>query len=166
MKEFIEEYFKNVNQYPEFQQFDLLDKKIINFILDTKNICFDQMGIQFIEKKNPKVDILILINELKTFLETQKNVYLKDLVILKQVKKRYSNIGMGMVTIDLRLQSGSIIGLVGENGNGKTTLLRVLAQELTITSGSINYNYEHKDLHDLRTQLIFIPQKYKSLPEA
>jgi cytidylate kinase len=47
MKELVEEYFKNVYQYVEFQQFDLLDKKIIDLILDTESVDFYQKGLNF-----------------------------------------------------------------------------------------------------------------------
>jgi ABC-2 type transport system ATP-binding protein len=155
----MKEYFKNIYQYLEFQQFELLDKKIIDLILDTENTNFYQKGIHFLEKNNQKSDYLELLNELELFLLNKIIPETKDLVVLNQVEKRYSNSGFGMGPINLDLKSGSIIGLVGENGNGKTTLLRVLAQELAITSGSVRYNFDYKDLHDLRTQLIFIPQR-------
>lgn len=39
--------------------------------------------------------------------------------------------------VDLKLQAGSIIGLLGSNGSGKTTLLKLLNGLLTPTAGSI-----------------------------
>ena len=57
------------------------------------------------------------------------------------------------------MKSGEIIGLVGENGNGKTTLLRSLCGDLKPTSGSIKYNFPCKDDYDLRTKLVYIPQR-------
>jgi ABC-2 type transport system ATP-binding protein len=159
MKDLIQEYFKNIYQFLEFQQFELLDKKIIDLVLDTESLELYQKGIDFLELKSEKSDYLTLIKELEMFLSKKSIVNTQDLVILNQVEKKYSKSNFGMGPIDLQLKSGSIIGLVGENGNGKTTLLRVLAQELAITRGEINYNFEYNDLHDLRTQLIFIPQR-------
>lgn len=159
MNELIKEYFKNVYQYLEFQQFDLLDKKIIDLVLDTENVDLYQKGVSFLESNKEKNDYFNFIQELEVFLNQKTIVENQDLVVLNQVEKKYNNSNFGMGPIDLELKSGTIIGLVGENGNGKTTLLRVLAQELAITKGTINYNFDYKDLHDLRTQLIFIPQR-------
>lgn len=39
--------------------------------------------------------------------------------------------------VDLKIQAGSIIGLLGSNGSGKTTLLKLLNGLLTPTEGSI-----------------------------
>ncbi|NEP89664.1 MAG: ATP-binding cassette domain-containing protein [Okeania sp. SIO2C2] len=39
----------------------------------------------------------------------------------------------------LELKFGEITSLVGENGNGKTTLLRIIAGELKETSGTVEY---------------------------
>lgn len=155
----IKEYFQNIYQYLDFQQFELLNKRIIDLILDTENLEFYQKGVLFLEKKNEKQDYLIFIQELELYLSQKKFVAFQELVNLEQIEKKYNKNGFGLGPVDLKVNSGAIIGLVGENGNGKTTLLRVLAQELAITSGKIEYNFEYKNLHDLRTQLIFIPQR-------
>lgn len=62
--------------------------------------------------------------------------------------------------INISVVAGHLIGLVGENGNGKTTLLRMLAKELSISSGRIQYHFQDKeDDYALRSQLIYIPQR-------
>ena len=73
-----------------------------------------------------------------------------------------------MVTIDFKLGSislkinkSNVYGLVGENGNGKTTLLRVLANKLKSTEGIINYNFktDAKSPFQLRSDLVYTPQR-------
>jgi ABC-2 type transport system ATP-binding protein len=59
----------------------------------------------------------------------------------------------------MELRQGEILGLVGENGNGKTTLLRCLCGELYATGGTINYHFKYDDHYDLRTRLVYIPQR-------
>lgn len=64
--------------------------------------------------------------------------------------------------IDIELQRGKIIGLVGENGNGKTTLLRVLSGEISCDEGTITYYYAGEQLttwEAIKTELAFIPQR-------
>jgi ABC-2 type transport system ATP-binding protein len=61
----------------------------------------------------------------------------------------------------VEINKGQVYGLVGENGNGKTTLLRILAKEISFNEGELNYsfNVEPKDEYDLRTKLVYIPQR-------
>jgi len=63
--------------------------------------------------------------------------------------------------VSVEINKGQVYGLVGENGNGKTTLLRILAKEISFNEGELNYsfNVEPKDEYDLRTKLVYIPQR-------
>jgi ABC-2 type transport system ATP-binding protein len=76
------------------------------------------------------------------------------------IQKKYRNGIFSLGPIDLQLKRGMLLGLVGENGNGKTTLLRILAQELKSDSGHVQYHLPNQgSLYDLRTQLAYIPQR-------
>jgi ABC-2 type transport system ATP-binding protein len=64
--------------------------------------------------------------------------------------------------ISIELTKGSIIGLVGENGNGKTTLLRMISGDLAIDEGSIEYYFNGKATKDwqlIKKKIAFIPQR-------
>ncbi|MFL5763321.1 MAG: ATP-binding cassette domain-containing protein [Bacteroidia bacterium] len=64
--------------------------------------------------------------------------------------------------ISLDLTQGTIIGLVGENGNGKTTLLRMICGDLAIDEGSIKYNFDGlatSDWQVIKKKVAFIPQR-------
>lgn len=58
--------------------------------------------------------------------------------------------------ISLSLQKGDKVGLVGQNGGGKTTLLKILAGTLTPASGSVA----------TRSPLYYLPQLEFSLTES
>ncbi|MBA2744850.1 MAG: ABC transporter ATP-binding protein, partial [Flavisolibacter sp.] len=62
--------------------------------------------------------------------------------------------------ISLEVKTGDVIGVVGENGNGKTTLLRSLSGQLAIDSGTIHYKtLSDPDHYSIKQHLAFIPQR-------
>ncbi len=83
----------------------------------------------------------------------------QELAILTEgLEKRYKNFVLG--PIDLELYTGQMVGLVGENGNGKTTLLRMIAQDLSSTSGHIEYPLlKYSNQYTLRSHIPYIPQR-------
>jgi ABC-2 type transport system ATP-binding protein len=81
----------------------------------------------------------------------------------EQIGKTYHQGSFSLSSLDIELYPAQIIGLVGENGNGKTTLLRLLYGELKPDSGTIQYNLDnipkHASFYDIKTRLAFIPQR-------
>lgn len=83
----------------------------------------------------------------------------------KQVCKRYggrSNFALTNVSIELRL--GEVLGVVGENGNGKTTFLRIMAGDLQHSSGSLRYPLFQSEPGEInwqrvKQQIAYIPQE-------
>ena len=67
--------------------------------------------------------------------------YQKDLLVLDTV-----NIGYGLSIIlsrvDLHIQKGEIVALLGTNGMGKSTLMRTVAGLMPILQGTITFNGE------------------------
>ncbi len=67
--------------------------------------------------------------------------------------------------VDLRVQPGQIVALLGSNGAGKTTLLRALLGLVPITAGSVVVDgvdvgtSSRRDLRRLRSRLGFVPQR-------
>lgn len=83
-----------------------------------------------------------------------------DILMAQSIKKTYPKGFFSLGPIDISLKRGELVGLVGENGNGKTTLLRILAQELKCDAGTIAYHLpQSKNQYDLRSQLAYIPQR-------
>ncbi|MFV8755850.1 protein kinase domain-containing protein [Nannocystaceae bacterium ST9] len=59
--------------------------------------------------------------------------------VAEGVRKAYRVRGFCLTDIDLVLRRGEIVGLVGANASGKTTLLRIVAGELGIDGGVVRY---------------------------
>lgn len=89
---------------------------------------------------------------------------LKSLVFEgKDISKvfRMPNFTFSLPKVDLHLHLGEITGIVGENGNGKTTLLRIVAGDLQASGGKIRYPIFHVadgDWYHIKQQIAFIPQ--------
>ena len=61
---------------------------------------------------------------------------------------KYPNSGIiALKNLNLKINKGDFIGLVGPNGSGKTTLLYLLANLYEPTSGEIYYN--NKNIHEI-----------------
>lgn len=90
-----------------------------------------------------------------------KNLLGKTILKGEKISKSYNKGRFLLGPIDIELKMGDVFGLVGENGNGKTTLLTLLASLIRATSGTLNYSFsaQTKDQYDLRSKLVYIPQR-------
>lgn len=166
MNEF-QRQFEEVRDLLKFGDNALATKRIIDFTLDTESV-------EFYIKTNTLLDWLdtnensdetggrlaTLLDELYGNLSIKPQKNKEKILEATEIRKRYSpGTGFALGPVTLELHAGDIVGLVGENGNGKTTLLRLLCGELHTTSGAIRYNFPYEDLYDLRTKLVYIPQR-------
>lgn len=84
----------------------------------------------------------------------------QPLITADQVAKTYSGGSFSLKPISFSLQTGQVLGVVGENGNGKTTLLRCLAGQLALDGGKVEYHLLRKpDYYAIKNHIAFIPQR-------
>ena len=60
------------------------------------------------------------------------------LINAKSLKKRFGNF-FKLGPLDITLQRGEVLGLVGVNASGKTTILRMLSGDILPDSGEVEY---------------------------
>ncbi|MCH2236124.1 MAG: ABC transporter ATP-binding protein [Crocinitomicaceae bacterium] len=86
-----------------------------------------------------------------------------NLFSCENLLKRYPSGNFELGPINLKLAAGEITGVVGENGNGKTTLLRIIAGELSHDSGTMKYfgdnPVEFLTWENIHSRVAYIPQR-------
>ncbi|MEM7104470.1 MAG: ABC transporter ATP-binding protein [Bacteroidota bacterium] len=81
------------------------------------------------------------------------------------LNKAFKRNGFALRDIDVSFRLGEITGVVGENGNGKTTLFRLIIGDLALDAGTIDYPYIREkagifpeDWTNIKKHIAFIPQ--------
>ena len=166
MNEF-EKQYQELQNFLKFEDFSILTKRIIDLTLDTEDINQYTKTLDFLSWLDQNENIVAakkekyqtILSELHTALIHKPIAQKEVLVSTDNLEKSYGISSFGLGPINMELRQGEILGLVGENGNGKTTLLRCLCGELYATNGRINYHFESENQYDLRTKLVYIPQR-------
>ena len=94
-------------------------------------------------------------------LKPKQDIVFKGNGITKCYKKRGINT-FELEPIDLTLSLGKITGVVGENGFGKTTLLKIVAGQLIQDGGQLSYPSLSNGNHNwmkIKQQIGYIPQQ-------
>ncbi|AEA42218.1 ATP-binding cassette domain-containing protein [Fluviicola taffensis] len=148
------------------QDIDLGFRKLVDCVLDTQQLNLYSQVIEIVswQDENP-TETEGYLNKLHQLIVQLERIQIPDkgfggtLISTSNLEKKYARSSFSIGPIDIELKAGEIWGLVGENGNGKTSLLRVLAKDLAFDSGSIDYQLEDSTNYKLRTQLVYIPQR-------
>ncbi len=143
-------------------------RKLLDCAIDTQNMHIYNQAIALTDWKeqnpnqndtfiNKATELLAKIEECNVVTPQSNSVILTA----NEITKSYGSGKFSLGPVSLNLTKGQVFGLVGENGNGKTTLLRILAKEIAPTKGSLQYQFNTKinNNYDLRTKLIYIPQR-------
>ncbi len=82
-----------------------------------------------------------------------------DALVLSDVHKSYGQ-REAVHGVSLTVKEGEIFGLIGHNGAGKTTILRMISTILKITSGSIEVYGKDvtKDADAVRSMISYLPE--------
>ena len=86
------------------------------------------------------------------------------------VYKKYDNGTQALENVNLEIDSGEFVFLIGTSGSGKSTLIKLILREETSTSGEIYFKdvqlekLERKDIAKVRRQMGVVFQDFRLLP--
>lgn len=86
---------------------------------------------------------------------------MESIVSVKDLKKYFGDI-KAIDGISFEIKKGEIFGLIGPDGAGKTTTLRILSGLLDITSGTVKILdfYHPRDTERIKENIGYMPQKF------
>lgn len=93
------------------------------------------------------------------------------MITLDHVSKEFDGDTQALEDINLHIEAGEFVSIVGQSGSGKTTVVRLLIAEIKPTSGSINIGgwditkIKHRQIPSLRRQIGVVFQDFKLLPK-
>lgn len=70
----------------------------------------------------------------------------RPLLVMENVRKNYGHVA-ALKGVDLALEAGEILGLVGDNAAGKSTLIKILSGAVCPTSGSIRLDGQKVEIN-------------------
>ena len=94
-----------------------------------------------------------------------------DIIRLKNVKKRYKNGVTAIYDLNLNIEKGSFVFVIGDSGSGKSTFMKLLYREEKPTSGQIIVGginvakLRNSKVYKLRRKLGIVFQDYRLLPK-
>lgn len=158
-----------IHSYLQHNDHSLAVRRILDASLDTADISLLKEAIEFSRSYR-----LYSKEELPpTFFDSARNLLDKidrtsdrftyqssTLVTASHISKTYSSGNFSLQPISITVNTGDVLGVVGENGNGKTTLLRCIAGQLSLDTGELNFSQlKDPDYYDIKHHLAFIPQR-------
>ena len=155
-------------QYFTQKDIGLAFRKLLDCAADTQQMSIYEKAIALTDwKEKHPAEVETLIEKATVLLREIADCKVPELstetavLVAEEVRKHYALGRFQLGPISLSIKKGQVYGLVGENGNGKTTLLRILARDLSYDSGVVKYYFTErpKNDYDLRTKLIYIPQR-------
>ena len=85
-------------------------------------------------------------------------------VELNAVSQRFGSL-LALDNVSLQLAGGEVVGLLGHNGAGKTTAIKLLLGLNVPSSGSVSVFGRHPDHYEVRRQLGYLPENVSFYPQ-
>lgn len=94
-----------------------------------------------------------------------------EIITLENVSKAYATGAPALNGVDLHINKGEFVFIVGDSGSGKSTMIKLLLRELTPTSGNINVmgydlvKIKHRKIPKFRRNLGIVFQDFRLLKD-
>ena len=94
-----------------------------------------------------------------------------EIISLTNVSKAYATGAPALNGVDLHIQKGEFVFIVGDSGSGKSTMIKLLLRELVPTSGEINVmgydlvHIRHRKIPKFRRNLGIVFQDFRLLKD-
>lgn len=162
--------FEEIRSFLEYGDYSLAIRRLLDMCLDSgdENLLREAISIsaQYRQSTNDTAIQPTAIREAASALLTRLEATphqaapIKLLLTASHISKTYKQSRFSLQPLSLQIRTGGILGVVGENGNGKTTLLRCLAGQLALDSGSLDFVQLHRpDHYAIKHHVAFIPQR-------
>jgi len=166
----VNNFVSEISSYFQHEDYSLAIRRLLDVCLDINKPALIQKAIDLSkiyhrtvkDKQETSTEFLNAAKELiqQISSETITSPSPELLVSVEEVSKTYTNGNFTLSPISFRVSTGDILGVVGENGNGKTTLLRCLAGQLAIDTGSVHHTQvKEPGYYAIKHQVAFIPQR-------
>jgi ABC-2 type transport system ATP-binding protein len=162
-----------ISSYLKHGDYSVAVRRTLDFCLDTGNDSIIENAIRWSRQYHDYENSKDTKNLPGDFIATAENIldqaatlhagssYQKyPLINADKISKTYRGGNFSLKPISLAINTGNVLGVVGENGNGKTTLLRCLAGQLALDKGEIKYHLlQNPDHYAIKNHIAFIPQR-------
>lgn len=160
---------EEITSYLKHGDYDLAVRRTLDFCLDTDDDTLIANAVNWSSEYNHAEDKTVLpenfIPKAEEILaaassKIKKVNSIQPLVSAQKIAKTYSGGNFSLKPISVDIKTGNVLGVVGENGNGKTTLLRCLAGQLALDSGLVEYHLlKRPDNYAVKNHIAFMPQR-------
>lgn len=163
----LQERVHEVERHFEHKDFDLARRRFLDLAYDQDDLQLlekavdisKKMGTDSTPDSNSLAEAVGLLRSFQKQGDASQN---RELFHWGHISKHYSNGNFHLSHIPVSVMPGAIIGVVGENGNGKTTLLRCIASQLDGGIQPEAYSYVPEGFHSsyaIKQYTGFIPQR-------
>jgi ABC-2 type transport system ATP-binding protein len=154
-----------IESYLQHHEFSLATRRLLDACYDTQKSELIQNGIDACKafrtthNKDSFAESATALAQAVEKLETTRKAE-SSLVHAEGIGKTYATGHFSLKPLNVTVNTQDVIGLVGENGNGKTTLLNILCGNLKYDEGAITYSdVPAKDYYKIKNYVAFIPQR-------
>ena len=110
-------------------------------------------------------------SDVKTKRRKRQNFENREIITLKNVSKAYATGAPALNGVDLHINKGEFVFIVGDSGSGKSTMIKLLLRELVPSSGEINVmgydlvRIRHRKIPKFRRNLGIVFQDFRLLKD-